>query len=108
MARTSKNTPQSKRATKRPATNPTERENQLVSMAFDLVEQRIQEGSASSQELVHFLKLGSTRNALEMEKIHRENQLLEVKAQQIESSKQTEEMYTNALDALKSYRGSDG
>lgn len=107
MARNPNSSAKPKRATKRPATTPAERENQLVSAAFDLVEQRIREGSASSQELVHFLKLGSTRNALEMEKIHHENQLLVVKAQQIESSKQTEEMYTNALNALKSYRGTD-
>lgn len=94
-----------RRAQRRPAKTPEERESQLVSMAMDLAESRIREGTASAQELTHFLKLGTTRNQLEQEKLMRENKLLEAKAEQIESGQRTEELYSEALSALRSYKG---
>ena len=108
MAQPKKNIPENKRARIRPAKTPEERENQIISLTMDLVERRIKDGSASSQELVHFLKLGSSRNSAEVEKLRRENELLAARSQQIESTKQTEELYKSALEALKEYKPSDG
>lgn len=107
MAQSKKNAPQQRRVTKRPARTPEERENQLISIAMDLAERRILDGSASSQEITHFLKLGTQRNALELEKLARENDLLAAKAEQIKSAKKTEELYDSALQALRSYKGTD-
>lgn len=89
----------------RPALTPEARENQLISMAYDLVEQRLLDGTATSQETTHFLKLGSTKARLEMEKLQKENNLLVAKKDALDSSKRVEELYTNALEAMKTYSG---
>lgn len=88
-----------------PATTPEGRENQLIAMAHDLAEKQILEGTASSQVIAHFLKLGSTKDRLEREKLQRENELLKAKTDAVQSSKKTEELYKNALAAMKSYSG---
>ena len=77
----------------RPALTPEARENQLIALAVDLVEQRLREGTASSQETTHFLKLGSMKNRLEMEKLEEENKLLKAKTESIQSQKRVEELY---------------
>lgn len=89
----------------RPATTPEGREAQLVSLAFDLVEQRIRDGTATSQEVTHFLKLGSSREQLEQQRLEHENQLLQVKREAIESQARVEELYKSALDAMRTYSG---
>jgi hypothetical protein len=91
----------------RPATTPAGRENQLISLAYDLVEQRIRDGTATSQEVTHFLKLGSSREQLEQQRIEHENRLLEVKREAIESQKAVEIMYKDALNAMRTYSGQD-
>lgn len=88
-----------------PAKTTQSRETRLSALAFDLVEKRLREGTASSQETVWALKLGSTREAIEQEKIHYENELLAVKKQAIESQKRIEELYFEALSAMRSYSG---
>ena len=90
----------------RPATTPEAREHQLIALAEDLAEDQIRRGVASSQVISHFLKLGSTRERLEQERLAHENELLQVKKQAIESQQRVEEMYRNALDAMRSYAGS--
>lgn len=80
------------------------RENQLVSLAVDLVEKQLRDGSASSQIITHFLKLASTRESLEREKLRNENLLLAAKTDAMQSSKRIEELYENALNAMRSYR----
>lgn len=90
---------------RRTATTPEGRENQIVALAFDLVEKRIREGTATSQEVTHFLKLGSSRERLEQERLGHENELLVVKREAIESQKRMEAMYSEALDAMRSYSG---
>jgi hypothetical protein len=90
---------------RKPATTPEARENELVSMAHDLAERQIREGSASSQVVTHFLKLGSSRERLEQERIQHENALLEVKKQQVESQQRIEELYLDAIKAMRSYAG---
>ena len=84
---------------------PEARENQLISLAVDLVEQRLIDGTASSQETTHFLKLGSMKNRLEMEKLEEENKLLKAKTESIQSQKRVEELYLEALNAMRNYAG---
>lgn len=87
----------------RPALTPEAREQQLVSLAVDLAEQQLIDGTASSQVITHFLKLGSSRADLERAKLEHETKLLEAKTQAIESQKNVEELYSQAIAALKSY-----
>lgn len=87
----------------RPALNPEARENQLISLAIDLAEKQLEEGTASSQVITHYLKLGSSRAELEKEKLRNENELLRAKTESLESSKRIEELYIEALNAMKSY-----
>lgn len=89
----------------RPALTPEARENQLISLAVDLVEQRLLDGTASSQETTHFLKLGSTKNRLEMDKLREENRLLQAKTEALQSAKRVEELYSEAISAMRRYSG---
>lgn len=89
----------------RPAITPEGRENQLIALAMDLVEQRLRDGTASSQETTHFLKLGSQRNQLEVEKLKKETELLTVKKESLESSARVEKLYSDAMEAMKAYSG---
>lgn len=100
-----KDEPTEKPPRRRPATTPEARENQLVSLAVDLAEQQLKDGSASSQVITHYLKLGSSREKLEQERLRRENVLLKTKAEAMESAKRVEELYGQALDAMRSYAG---
>ena len=93
---------------RRPGLTPESRENQLISLAVDLAEKQLQEGTASSQVIAHFLKLGSSRANLEREKLERENELLRAKTESIESSKDMIEMYNNAIKAMQRYSGNGG
>jgi hypothetical protein len=90
---------------RRPATSPELREQELASQAYDLAEEQIQSGTASSQVLTHFLKMGSTRERLEQQRIAHENELLQVKREAIASQARVEELYMQALDAMRSYSG---
>ena len=92
----------------RPALTPEARENQLISLATNLAEQQLMDGTASSQVITHYLKLGTAKSQLELEKLKRENELLRAKTESIESSKRVEELYMNALNAMKNYSGHGG
>lgn len=92
----------------RPALTPEARENQLISLATDLVEQRLLDGTASSQEVTHFLKLGSSKERLEREKLIEENKLLKAKTEALKSQKRVEELYMDALNAMRDYSGKGG
>ena len=87
----------------RPALTPEARENQLISLAIDLAEQQLRDGTASSQVITHYLKLGSTKEKLEREKLKNENELLKAKTDNLASQKHVEELYENALQAMRSY-----
>lgn len=97
--------PESKSRHGRPATTPEGRENELVSAAIDLAETQIRDGTASSQVITHFLKLGSTRERLEQQRLEHENELTRVRIEAIESQKRVEELYMEALQAMRSYSG---
>jgi len=88
-----------------PATTPEGREHQLVSLAVDLAEKQLAEGTASSQTISHYLKLGSTREKLEQERLAQENELLRAKIEAISSMRRVEELYETALNAMRSYAG---
>ena len=96
---------EAKKTPGKPATTPEGRENQLVSAAVDLAEQQIRDGTASSQVITHFLKLGSTREKLEQQRLEHENELTKVKIEALESQKRVEELYAEALNAMRSYAG---
>lgn len=90
-----------------PATTPEGRENQLIALAVDLAERQLSEGTASSQVVTHFLKLGTTRERLEQERISQENELLRAKVEDMATKKHIEELYESALNAMRSYSGQE-
>ena len=90
---------------RRPALSPEARENQLISLAVDLAEKQLQEGTASSQVITHYLKLGSTKERLEKEKLEEENKLLRAKTENLQSQKRVEELYSEAIKAMRNYAG---
>lgn len=95
-----------RRQRRQPAVTEEGRENQLVSLSMDLAERQLEAGTASSQVITHFLKLGSTRESLEQERLRRENELLEAKVEMMASAKRVEELYAEALNAMRQYSGS--
>lgn len=89
-----------------PATTPEGREQQLTALAMDAIEKRIRNGTASAQELTYFAKLGSPNAKLERQILEQQKELLEAKTAAIKSQERTEELYKNALSAMRSYSGS--
>lgn len=89
----------------RPASTPEQRENQLIALSVDLAEKQLKDGSASAQVITHYLKLGSSREKLEQERLKEEVTVLKARADQLESQKRIEELYANALDAMRRYAG---
>jgi len=97
-----------KKAPRRPpAKTPEAREQQLTSLAFDLAEKQLRDGSASAQVISHYLKLGTEREKLERKRLSIENELAQAKIEMMASQKNVEELYKNALNAMRSYQGQD-
>lgn len=92
----------------RRASTPEARENQLIALATDLAERQLREGTASSQVISHFLKLGSTKERLEKDILLEQKKLIKAKTENLESMKRTEELYQNALNAMRMYSGQGG
>jgi hypothetical protein len=88
-----------------PARTPEEREDQLIEAAVDLAEQQLRSGEASAQVITHYLKLGSSRERLEQQKLANEVSLLETKREVMESEKRTEGLIADALRAMREYSG---
>lgn len=105
MAKVKSSTPQSSPKQRRPALTPEARENQLISLAIDLVEQRLIDGTASSQETTHFLKLASTKAKIEKEILLEEKKLIAAKTEALESTKELKGLYADALNAMRMYSG---
>ncbi len=89
----------------RPALSPEARENQMISLAMDLAEQQIRDGTASSQLITEFVKRGSTKARLEKEILEEQKGLIEAKIQAMQSAQRIEELYAKAMDAFRSYSG---
>lgn len=92
----------------RPALTPEARENQMIALAVDCAEQQLRDGTASSQVIVHYLKLGSSKERLEKEKLEKENGLLTAKIEAMQSAKASEELYAKAIEAMRRYSGHGG
>lgn len=101
-------TPSEPKRRMRPALSPEARENQLVSLAVDLAEKQLMEGTASSQVITHYLKLASMKEKLEREKLENENELLKAKKDMLDSAKRVEALYEGALNAMRTYQGING
>ena len=91
--------------TLRPALTPEARENQLVSLAVDLAEKQLIEGTASSQVISHYLKIGSTKERIEKEILEKQKELIEAKTQTLHSAQNIEELYGQAIEAMRNYSG---
>lgn len=91
----------------RPANTTQGRENQLVALAIDLAEKQMLEGTASAQVISHYLKLGSSREHLEQQRLERENTLLDAKVEAMAAARRIEELYGEALNAMRTYAGQD-
>lgn len=90
-----------------PARTPEAREQELASAAYDLADEQLRAGTASSQVITHFLKMGSTRERLEQQSIKHDIELKRVRAEQIEAEKHLEELFVEAIGAMRSYQGAD-
>lgn len=108
MGRLKKDSSSSANRRIRPALTPEAEENQMISLAVDLAKKQLIEGTASSQVITHFLKLGATTSRLEKEKLEQENALLKAKTQALKSAERIEELYTNAIKAMRLYSGHGG
>lgn len=89
----------------RPALTAEARENQLISLAVDLAEKQLREGTASSQVITHYLKLGSTKEKIEKEILEKQKELIEAKTRSYQSTEEIKELYANALNAMRMYSG---
>ena len=89
----------------RPATNPKDREDEMINLAINLAEQQLRDGTASTQVIVHYLKLGSTRGILENEMLENKTKMVKAQTESIQSSQRVEELYRNALNAMQVYSG---
>ena len=92
----------------RPALTPEARENQMISLAEDLAEKQLLEGTASAQVITHYLKLGTTKARLELEREKKEIAMIEAKTENLQSAKRMEELYSEALNAMRNYSGQRG
>lgn len=90
-----------------PAQDPVAREKQLINLAVDLAEKQLIEGTASPSVLTHYLKLASTRETVEREILERQAKLITAKTDSISQAKDTEEMVKQAIDAMRTYSGSN-
>lgn len=89
----------------RPAIDPEARENQMISLAMDLAEQQLRDGTASSQLITEFVKRGSTKVRLEKEILAEQKHLMVAKTEALKSQKRVEELYADALKAMRNYSG---
>lgn len=93
---------------RRPALTPEAREQQMISYAVDLAEQQLIDGTASSQVITHYLKLATVKERLERERLEHENELLKAKTEALQSAKRVEELYADAITAMRKYSGNGG
>lgn len=92
---------------RRPASTPEARENQLISSAIDLAEKQILDGTASAQVITHYLKLGTTSEKMQREKLKYETELIKAKAQEIEANSRSEELQAEAIRVFTGYQGKE-
>lgn len=93
------------RPKRRKALTPEARENQLISLAVDLAETQLREGTASAQVITHYLKMASSKEKIEKEILEKQKELIEAKTENLQSAKRVEELYDNAINAMRNYSG---
>lgn len=91
----------------KPAITPEAEESQMIALATNLARERLLNGTASAQEVIHYLRLGSSTARAENEKLKKEIELLNAKTEALESAKRVEELYGRALSAMRTYKGED-
>lgn len=89
----------------RPALSPEAQESRMISLAMDLAEQQLLDGTASSQVITHFLRIGSLEYERKIEKLEKENELLRAKADAIDDMRKQDENYQRVIDAMREYSG---
>lgn len=107
MAGRPKTSDENSRKRRPPATTPESRENQLIAKAVDLAERQLENGTATSQVISHYLKLGSSREQLEQSRLNKEVALLEAKIEGMASAARVEELYGAAINAMRQYAGQE-
>jgi len=107
MASRRKSEPDEPISRRPPGITPEDRENQLIAAAVDLAEEQIRNGTASAQVISHFLKLGSSREKLEQDRLRGEVRLVDAKVESIASGARIEALYEEAIQAMRSYAGHD-
>lgn len=105
MARPKKSETSRTKPRKRPATSPEAREKQLISLAYDVAEQQLLDGTISASALTQLLKAGSLKTEYEIEKLRRDNELAEAKTENLRAAKRIDELYEAAMNAMRSYSG---
>lgn len=105
MAKTNKSDSSSQKPRRRPASTPEAREQQLISKAYDVAERQLDDGTISASALTQLLKAGSLKTQLELEKLRKEQGLMEAKTEALNSAKNSEELFKAAMDAFRSYSG---
>ena len=91
-----------------PATTPEGRDNQLAALAYQFAEKRLRNGTATAQEVVYFAKQGSTAAKTELEILERQKELITAKTESIQSAKRVDELYAEAIAAMRTYSGDRG
>ena len=89
----------------RPSLTPEAKESHMISLAVDLAEKQLMEGTASSQVITHYLKLGTTMAQLEKKKLEHETEMLQAKTKALQSTERVEELYAEAIKAMRRYSG---
>lgn len=107
MAKVNTNKSSSSRKPMRPALTPEARENQMIALAMDRAEEQLRDGTASSQVITHFLKLATEKERIEREILERQKDLIVAKTESLQSAKKIEELYANAIAAMRNYGGHD-
>lgn len=92
---------------RRPATTPQAREHELIELSVDLAERQLREGTASAQVISHYLKLGSSRERLEQQRLELENELIGEKIETLKAQARIEELYANAISVMRAYSGQE-
>lgn len=105
MAKTKSTNSSKPQKRSRPALTPEAKESQMVSLAHDLAEKQLRDGTASSQVITHYLKLGSIREKLERERLEEENRLLKAKTKALDNAEEIKVLYEQALKAMRNYSG---
>ena len=86
-----------------PAITPEGREDQMIAYAINLAEEQLRNGTASSQVITHYLKLGSMKERQERQKLEEEIKLLKAKTEAIKSEQERNELYSQVIEAIRTY-----